>query len=350
MGAFVSEDVCNQSPVYPGTAKSVKPSSSQGYSEGDDKYQACFQYVDVPARWGYAITMESEKAKYKQIKEKYKQIKAKYEQIKAKYEQVNAKFEQISRSANQTCECNTLVVTDQHAKDKTKFNDQETLLKMPTDNSVEYLDSLSHEIMKSRMSRTTVDVCTCTRRLHYRRKREREPSRIPYRRVIKLFRKTKVFRNAAKSYLKKSIPSSCKLKLLLSERNRSYFSERSVRSKFVLPSKKFSLSQNVYLSVVRLRTLKHKKLPLFCMRVNGRTLKKLKHIPFETYCVSHRVISLSGDVEENPGPSNQCSATNTCNLVAYRSSMANSVSLLETRLSELNRIAVDVGGGGDCFF
>ena len=221
---------------------------------------------------------------------------------------------------------------------------------MPTDNSVEYRDSLSHEIMKSRMSRTTVDVCTCTRRLHYRRKREREPSRIPYRRVIKLFRKTKVFRNAAKSYLKKSIPSSSKLKLLLSERNRSYFSERSVRSKFVLPSKKFSLSQNVYLSVVRLRTLKHKKLPLFCMRVNGRTLKKLKHIPFETYCVSHRVISLSGDVEENPGPSNQCSATNTCNLAAYRSSMANSVSLLETRLSELNRTAVDVGGGGDCFF
>ena len=76
----------------------------------------------------------SKKAKYKQIKAKYKQIKAKYEQIKAKYEQVNAKFEQISRSANQTCECNTLVVTDQHAKDKTKFNDQETLLKMPTDN------------------------------------------------------------------------------------------------------------------------------------------------------------------------------------------------------------------------
>ena len=41
---------CNQSRVYSGTAKSVKPSSSEGYSEGDDKYQACYQYVDVPAR------------------------------------------------------------------------------------------------------------------------------------------------------------------------------------------------------------------------------------------------------------------------------------------------------------
>jgi len=86
------------------------------------------------------------------------------------------------------------------------------------------------------------------------------------------------------------------------------------------------------------------------MCVDGRTLKKLKCCRVETYCVSHRVISLSGDVEENPGPSNQCSATTTCNLVAHRSSITNSVSLLETRLSELNRTAVDVGGGGDCFF
>ena len=98
----------------------------------------------------------------------------------------------------------------------------------------------------------------------------------------------------------------------------------------------------MYLSVVRLRTLKHNKSPL-----DGRTLK---HCPVETYCVSHTVISLSGDVKENPESSNQCSATNTCNLVAYRSSSANSVSLLETRFSQLNRTAVDVGGGGDCFF
>ena len=210
------------------------------------------QYVDLPARWGYVITMESEKAKYKQIKAKYEQLKAKYEQIKAKYsqiiakyeqikakyEQVNAKFDQFSRSANQTCECNTSAVAHQHAKDKTKFNDQEPLLKVPTDNSVEYRVSLSHEIMKSIMSRTTVDVCTSTWRLHCRRKREREPSRILYRRVIKLFRKTEVFLNAAKSYLKRSIPSSSKLKLFLSARNCCYFSEQFVRSKFVSPSKK----------------------------------------------------------------------------------------------------------------
>ena len=182
-----------------------------------------------------------------------------------------------------------------------------------------------------------------------RRKRDREPSRIPYKRVIKLFRKTNV-RSAAKAYLRKSIPDSSKLKLFLSARNRCYFSERLVRCKFVLLSNKFPLSHNVYLSVVRLRTLKHKKSPLFCMRVDERALKKLKHSRVETFCVSHRVISLSGDVEENPGPSNQRSATSTCNLAAHPSSVANSVSLLEARLSRLNRTAVDVGGDGDCFF
>ena len=64
------------------------------------------------------------------------------------------------------------------------------------------------------------------------------PSEFPYRRV-KLFRKTKVFQNAAKSYPKENILSSSKLKLLLSECNCRYFSEQLVRSKFVLPSKKF---------------------------------------------------------------------------------------------------------------
>ena len=37
------------------------------------------------------------------------------------------------------------LLADQHAKDKTKFNNQKDLLKMQTDNSVEYCGSLSHE-------------------------------------------------------------------------------------------------------------------------------------------------------------------------------------------------------------
>ena len=152
MGTSVSGDTCNQSRIYSGPAKSLKPSSSQGNSEGDDKYRAlCVQCVDLPALWGYAISMESEKAKYKQIKAKYEQIKAKYNHIKSKYKQIKAKYGQVNskfdRSVNQTCYCSTSAVIDHHVKDKTKFNDQEPLLKMWTDDSVENRVSLSHEIM-----------------------------------------------------------------------------------------------------------------------------------------------------------------------------------------------------------
>ena len=58
----------------------------------------------------------------------------------------------------------------------------------------------------------------------------------------------------------------------------------------------------------------------------------------QTCHVSCRINSLSGDIEENPGPSDQCSAHT--NLAAQGASYASSVSLLETRLS-----ALDVGKG-----
>ena len=56
-----------------------------------------------------------------------------------------------------------------------------------------------------------------------------------------------------------------------------------------------------------------------------------------------------GDVEENPGVLDQCYSNS--NLVTNTVlGVRNSNALLETRLREFNRIAVDVGGGGDCFF
>ena len=66
----------------------------------------------------------------------------------------------------------------------------------------------------------------------------------------------------------------------------------------------------------------------------------------KTYRLSRRIILLSGDVESNPGPTswNNNSVPSTC------ISSINSFSLLETRLFQLGRTALDVGGGGDCFF
>ena len=55
-----------------------------------------------------------------------------------------------------------------------------------------------------------------------------------------------------------------------------------------------------------------------------------------------------GDIEENRGVLDQCYSNN--NFVSNSVlGVRNSNALLETRLREFNRIAVDVGGGGDCF-
>ena len=56
-----------------------------------------------------------------------------------------------------------------------------------------------------------------------------------------------------------------------------------------------------------------------------------------------------GDIEENPVVLNQCYSNNSFVTNAVLG-VRNSNVLLETRLREFNRIAVDVGGGGDCFF
>ena len=75
-------------------------------------------------------------------------------------------------------------------------------------------------------------------------------------------------------------------------------------------------------------------------------LKKLKLFFPHTLWVSSRMLLLSGDIEQNPGPFNQC----TDNLNGVCPSTTNTVSLLDFRLSELGRTAIETGGGGDCFF
>ena len=101
------------------------------------------------------------------------------------------------------------------------------------------------------------------------------------------------------------------------------------------------------LFIVRTRTSKVKKKPLFFIDAEGNILRKLRQLCMKTYNLSKRIILLSGDVESNPGTTsryiyNPVPSTGT--------SPTNSISLLETRLSQLDRTALDVGGGGDCSF
>ncbi|KAL9966549.1 hypothetical protein ACROYT_G024639 [Oculina patagonica] len=144
MDASIDVDVHNKSCEYSGTETSVKPSTRQGNLNGEETYQTC---VESPARWGYAKTMESEKAKHEQMIVKYEQMKTRYEQMKIKYEQMNAIYaencellhEEIHAKHEQTCEWNTSLMNGQFngafvAKNKAEFTEQKPLHKSPTDN------------------------------------------------------------------------------------------------------------------------------------------------------------------------------------------------------------------------
>lgn len=87
--------------------------------------------------------------------------------------------------------------------------------------------------------------------------------------------------------------------------------------------------QDLNVGVLGYRTLKQDKMPFIFMHVDESSLKKLKPYKVQTYHVSHRSMSLSGDVKKNPTASDQC----TRHLVASVDNV-DSVSFLETRLSD----------------
>ena len=124
---------------------------------------------------------------------------------------------------------------------------------------------------------------------------------------------------------------------------RNHFFDQCTRSKFTVFPKKSLNRRNLF--VVRMRTFKHKKSALFCFCSEDNICQNLRQLHLNIlYHLSGRLLSLSGDVELNPGPSNQCNN-------ALCSPLPTSfVPLLETRLSNLDRTAIDVGGTGDCFF
>ena len=97
-------------------------------------------------------------------------------------------------------------MNDQRSKIKIDLNGQGTFLKVPTNKPANTQVLHPDEMKNCRMSRATL-VC----RFHYREKREREPSRISYRKVIKLFRKARIIRHAARSYLCKCVHLSSSL-------------------------------------------------------------------------------------------------------------------------------------------
>ena len=83
--------VHNKSHLYSGTETSDELFTRRGISGKGE--ETCVVYVESPARWGYAICMESEKVTNKciEMKAKCKDMKVKCIQMKVKCEEVKYK-------------------------------------------------------------------------------------------------------------------------------------------------------------------------------------------------------------------------------------------------------------------
>ena len=146
-------------------------------------------------------------------------------------------------------------------------------------------------------------------------KRDREPSRIPVKRLFQNMKKRQI-RQKYKKILLKSIPMSSKIYYLL---------------------KKYKLW---YVNYVRRRDCFFTKYFRFQSQ-SLCTCNNAGNFAHDQYCVSKTMLLMSGDVELNPGPS------------TYEKSYvvrAPAISILELRLDQFGLKPLDVGGSGDCFF
>ena len=210
---------------------------------------------------------------------------------------------------------------------------------------------------KQYRSRYDIHVNLCQQNL--RRRRSRAVSRIPTIQIKRLLQKSKKVVIKVQKHVRRVVPQSSKLHAYLCKKSSAYHKlnsesygigdhqHRSVRKQRSNLSKKDCCpkQQRLYLLFVQTRTRKHKK-SVACVYTDEHGLNKLKCSCVQILCVAQRIIALSGDVEENPGPCTQINNDKN----AQCAKQVNSVSLLESRLSELGRIPVNVLGDGNCFF
>ena len=178
--------------------------------------------------------------------------------------------------------------------------------------------------------------------------RDREPSRLPWKKILNLFNKNIAIKRYVRSHIVHSVPESSALKKILSSDYRNYLETRTCRSKAVgitraKGSELYFTVDCVY--VFKTRTAKHKRASqvsvvfhdefVHVVQCQSIKCKKRNH----RYCVSRAKLFTSGDIELNPGP-----------IVTQGNNPNNLVELLEFRLAQHGLRILDVGGAGDCFF
>ena len=175
--------------------------------------------------------------------------------------------------------------------------------------------------------------------------RDREPSRVPYKKFMNLFyNKGKIIKKYIANYLRKYVPPSSVLRNMLCPDIRrkiairmSRFRPQHSRLKFT----SFQRCNNVHYFLTQPNFDKYKKItPLFVCNFlkNSMSLYKFNKI----YSISKTKLLLSGDVELNPGP---VSIVQNEYMVP-----TDSMVLLQARLAEQGLRPLEVGSDGACFF
>ena len=179
---------------------------------------------------------------------------------------------------------------------------------------------------------------------HHVSRRDREPSRIPCKKLCRLLTKSRKIRKQVRKHIKKNVPRSSHIHCLMyafsHERRRlrllndqvNYFI-RKHKSTMQKRLKNRETSKNVF----RRSTSKS-----YILNKLATNYKKyfLTFTSVTNFCVSDKKLLLSGDVELNPGP-----VQNNLAFITWPSYVR-----VEQRLQQFQLMPLDVGGVGDCFF
>ena len=168
------------------------------------------------------------------------------------------------------------------------------------------------------------------------RKRDREPSRIPMKKLVYLMSKNKTKRRKIKSLIKQFIPKSSSWHNLLSIRYRKCVIQKLANTniwQFRKPTKFAQKeSQKRSLKITNnhtSRTRKHKLFKLNNAKIVNTNKCNVQRIKTSDKCL----LFVCGDIELNPGPVN-----------------TSDMSVLTTRLARIGRKPVNIVGDGNCFF
>ena len=197
-----------------------------------------------------------------------------------------------------------------------------------------------------------------SKHLTHVKSRDREPSRIPVKKLVHLMSKNRKSRRVIKRFIKQSIPKSSCFHNLLSTRYRKDIIQQQTNPYMWKFRKPFHAKSTIKSKTKRRRVVVHKQLSmsmhnLASLKNSTKRVRTRKHKLFTSNSVKRKVVGIncskcnmqriktsdrnclivSGDVELNPGP------VNTSNM-----------SVLTTRLARIGREPVNIVGDGNCLF